>query len=151
MNPVTFIWDSRTRSIHIKWNGFFSIGWVNGKAEKKVFGIPVPALFHLRKMPSPSIRLASLKEGLSFLKKWRLRKIEGTFSFPNPMVNGVLYGWLSAFESIKENRKIDLAINFLEENWCSGEATVSPKVTFHYFKRWVPLFFKRWGRWSRRR
>jgi hypothetical protein len=35
-------------------------------------------------------------EALSFLSKWRLKKVEGTFSFPDPMVNGLLYGWTSA-------------------------------------------------------
>jgi hypothetical protein len=59
------------------------------------------------------------------------------------MVNGILYGWLSALGPKKENRKINVTINFLGENWCSGEATVSLKVAFHYFKRLVPLFLKK--------
>jgi hypothetical protein len=42
MIPVSFIWDTRKRSVYIKWNGFFSLGWEKGKILKKMFGLTIP-------------------------------------------------------------------------------------------------------------
>jgi hypothetical protein len=58
------------------------------------------------------------------------------------MLNGILYGWMSAIATEKADRNIDLTINFLGENWCSGEATVSPKALFHHLRRWALLFLR---------
>lgn len=139
MMPISLAWDSREKSILIKWDGFFSFGWEEGKKVKKLWKIPIPyspGVHGDQKIRPRRIRWVYLKAFLSFLREWKLKRVEGSLSFPDPMVNGILYGWLSAMESEKESRKTDLTINFLGENWCSGEATVAPRVLFHYLKRW---------------
>jgi hypothetical protein len=146
MIPISLTWDTREKVILIKWNGFFSFGWEKGKRVKTIFKIPIPyrsGAKREKKTHFPQMRWIYLKEVFSFLRGWKLKRAEGTLSFQDPMVNGILHGWLSAFGPKKENRKINVTINFLGENWCSGEATISPKVVFHYLKRWGPLFFKK--------
>jgi hypothetical protein len=88
------------------------------------------------------MRWIHLKEGFSFLSKWKLKKVEGTFSFPDPMVNGLLYGWVSAMESTETGRKFDVNINFLGENRCSGEAIISMMILLYHFKKWFFLLFR---------
>jgi hypothetical protein len=88
------------------------------------------------------MRWVYLKELFSFLTKWRLKKIEGTLSLPDPMMNGVIYGWVSALEARKGGRKINVSINFLGENRISGEAVLSPGVFSNYLKRWIFLLLK---------
>jgi len=141
MIPVSIIWDTRKRSIQVKWNGFFSFGWENGKVLKKVVGIPIP--FDIRgkgrKVDLHRMRWIYLKQIFSLLKEWKLKKVEGTLSLPDPMVNGVFYGWLSGMETGRVSRKVNLSINFIGENWCTGEATISPKVLFYHLRRILPL------------
>jgi hypothetical protein len=148
MNPVLLTWDSRTKSVYVKWNGFLSLGWENGRLVKRMLGIPIPFGFRRKgeRIGASMMRWAYLKEAVSFLRKWELKKVEGTLSFSDPMVNGILYGWMSAIATEKTGRKIDLTINFLGENWCSGEATVSPKILFYHLRRWALLFFGGRGR-----
>jgi hypothetical protein len=83
------------------------------------------------------MRWIYLKGIFSFLTKWRVNKVEGALSFPDPMVNGILYGWASALETGKPNRRIRVTVNFLGENWCKGEVTVSLKTLFHHFRGWI--------------
>ena len=146
MIPISLTWDTREKVILIKWNGFFSFGWEKGKRVKTICKIPIPRRSGAKrdkKIHFPQIRWIYLKEVFSFLGEWKLKRAEGTLSFQDPMVNGILYGWLSALGSKEGKRKINLTINFLGENWCSGEVAVSPKVAFHCLKRWVPLFLKK--------
>ena len=146
MIPISLTWDTREKVILIKWNGFLSFGREKGKWVKTICKIPIPyrsGAKRDKKIHFSQMRWIYLKEVFSFLGEWKLKRAEGTLSFQDPMVNGILYGWLSAFGPRKENRKINLTINFVGENWCSGEATVSPKVAFHCLKRWVPLFLKK--------
>ncbi len=91
----------------------------------------------------PKMSRIHAKETFLFLKEWKVKKVEGSFSFPDPMVNGVLYGWSSALGLGQESRRIVLDINFCGENWCSGEVTVSPKAFFRYLLRWFPLLLGR--------
>jgi hypothetical protein len=139
MIPVSFIWDTRKRSVYIKWNGFFSLGWEKGRVLKKTFGLtlPIPLSGASGKIHSPSMRWIYLKGAFSFLKGWKLKKVQGSLSFPDPMVNGLLYGCLSALEKEKVDRNINLTINFVGENWCSGEATISAKTLFGHLKGWI--------------
>jgi hypothetical protein len=139
MIPVSFVWDTRKESAYIKWNGFFSLGWEEGKVLKKTFGLTIPIPFPAAsgRIHSPTMRWAYLKGAFSFLIEWKLRKLEGSLSFPDPMVNGLLYGWLSALEKEKVDRKVNLTINFLGENWCLGEATISPKTLFGHLTGWI--------------
>jgi hypothetical protein len=141
MIPVSFTWDTRKRSIQIKWNRFFSLGWENGKVRKKVVGIPIPFDFRRkgRKFHLYRMRWIYLKEIFSLLKEWEPKKLEGTLSFPDPMVNGVFYGWLSAITERRVGQKVNVGSNFVGENWCVGEATISPKVLFHHLRRILPL------------
>jgi hypothetical protein len=141
MTPVSFSWDTEKRSITFKWNGFFSFGWEKGKVLKRIFGFPIPNGFKRKKIHFP-MRWIHLKEGFSFLSKWKLKKVEGTFSFPDPMVNGLLYGWVSAMESTEAGRKFNVSINFLGENRCSGEAVISVRTLLQHFKKWFFLIFR---------
>ena len=141
MIPVSFSWDTEKRSITLKWNGFFSFGWKMGKISKKILGFPIPYGFKRKKTHFP-MRWIYLKEGFSFLSKWKLKKVEGTLSFPDPMVNGLLYGWISAIGSTETGRKLNVNINFLGENRCSGEAILSVRTLLYHFKKWLFLLFR---------
>src|SRR5512139_1657762 len=98
MIPISLSWDTQKKKIILKWNGFISSEWENGKTITKILGIPVPSRFKKREVHIP-MQWVYVKGIFSFLTQWRVRKIEGTFSFPDPMVNGILYGWLSAIDS----------------------------------------------------
>jgi hypothetical protein len=141
MIPVLFSWDTQKRSISLKWNGFFSFGWNKGKTLAKILGIPIAFGFKKKKTHFP-IRWVYLKEGFSFLSEWKVKHAEGTFSFSDPMVNGILYGWVSAIESGRAGRRINVTINFLGENRCSGEAIISARTFLQHLKKWVFLFFR---------
>jgi len=146
MIPLSFIWDMKKRSIAFQWNGFFSLGKEREKTLVKIFGIPIPFRTKLKEVRFP-IRWFYLKEGLSFISKWRLKKLEGTFSFSDPMVNGILYGWISAFGTREGDQKVNVTINFLGENGCRGEMTISLKILFHHLRRWIfPLLKEMRGR-----
>ena len=88
------------------------------------------------------MRWIYLKEFFSFLTKWKLKKVEGTFSLPDPMMNGLLYGWISALGTGRAGQKTYVTINFLGENRFSGEAVLSLKTLFLYLKRWVFLLLR---------
>jgi len=135
MIPFSFFWDTKKRSILLKSDGFFSFRREDEKVLVKILGFRIrfgvrPQKVHFRP------RWVYLKEGFSFLSKWKLKKIDGTFSFSDPMVNGVLYGWMSAIQTEKVSRKLNVSINFLGENRFSGEAALPLKPFFHHLKRW---------------
>jgi hypothetical protein len=141
MIPFLLSWDTQRRLISLKWNGFFSLVWEKGKVLMKMLSFPIP--FRLRQKKSHfHIQWIYLKELFSFLAKWKLRKVEGAFSLPDPMINGLVYGWIRALEAVKPDRKISVTINFLGENRFSGEAALSLKVFFHHLKRWVFLLLR---------
>jgi hypothetical protein len=140
MIPVSLCWDTRKRSALLKWNGLISSGWQDGKIRVKILGSPIPLSLKKNgvqlfgKLP---VRWIYLKGIFSFLSKWKLKKVEGTFSFPDPMVNGVLYGWMSAIQAGGVHRKNRVTVNFLGENWCEGEMTLSLKIFFQYLRSWI--------------
>jgi hypothetical protein len=154
MIPISFCWDTRKRSLLLKWNGLFSLGWENGKISTKVLRVSIPIPMKRKKIQLPArfpMRWVYFKGIFSFLTKWRVKKIEGTLSFPDPMVNGVLYGWMSAFPVGGTDGKVHLTINFLGENWCRGEVTLSLKILFHHIKMWIfPLIRDMRGRKPRK-
>lgn len=141
MIPFSLSWNTQKRMISLKWNGFLSLGWEKGKVLTKMLGFSIPYRFRQKRIHF-RMRWVYLKEGFSFLKKWKLKKVEGTFSLPDPMINGLLYGWISALEIGKAGQKIHITINFLGENRFSGEAILSLKTFFHDLKRWVFLFLR---------
>ena len=150
MIPISLRWDSRKRSVLFKWNGLISSGWQGGKIRMRILGLPLPLPLKKKgiqlfgKLP---IRWVYLKGMFSFLPKWKLKKVEGTFSFPDPMVNGVLYGWMSAIQAGRADRKNRMTVNFLGDNWCGGEMTLSLKIFFQYLRSWIfPLIRERRGR-----
>jgi len=154
MIPISLCWDTRKRSAVLKWNGLISSGWQDGKIRVKILGSPIPLSLkkngvHLfGKLP---VRWIYLKGIFSFLSKWKLKKVEGTFSFPDPMVNGVLYGWMSAIQAGGVDRKNRVTVNFLGENWCEGEMTLSLKIFFQYLRSWIfSLIRERRGRKGRK-
>jgi hypothetical protein len=107
----------------------------------RIFGFPFP--FN----PSEKgirfrMRWIYLKEALSFLKEWRLKKMEGTISLPDPMINGLLYGWISALETERTGEKIHVTINFTGQNRFSGEAILPLKAFIYHLKRWVFLLIR---------
>ncbi len=134
-------WDTQKRLVSIKGSGFFSLVWEKGKILIKILGFSIPfrprqKRFHFH------IRWIYLREALSFLTKWKIKKVEGTFSLPDPMMNGCLYGWISAFETVKPSRKINVTVNFLGENRFSGEAALFPKAFFQHLKKVVVLLLR---------
>jgi hypothetical protein len=154
MIPISLCWDTRKRSVLLKWNGFISSGWQNGKILMKILGLPIPLPLKRKGIQLPGklpIRWIYLKGIFSFLPKCKLKKVEGTLSFPDPMVNGVLYGWMSAIQTGRADRKNHVAVNFLGENWCRGEMTLSLKIFFHYLRSWIfPLVREMRGRKPRK-
>lgn len=140
MTPISLNWDTRKRSFSFKWNRFLFFGWEDGKTAAEIVGIPIPLPLRMKKTRLPGkfpIRWIYLKGMFSFFTKWKLEKVEGTLSFQDPMVNGILYGWMSALQAGRVNRRINVTVNFLGENWCSGEVTLSPKILFHNFRSWI--------------
>jgi len=136
MIPFSFSWDTQKRMVSLKWNGFLSLVWKKGKVLTRILGFRIPLHFR-RERVGLSMRWVCVKKAFSFLRKWKLKRVEGTLSFPDPVVNGLLYGWISILETRKEDQKIRLSINFLGENRFSGEATISSKTFFHHLTRWV--------------
>ncbi len=138
MIPFSFLWDTQKRSILLKWNGFLSLERKRGNVLMRIFGFPFPFHPSEKGLPLP-MRWIHLKGSLSFLKEWRLKKIEGTISFPDPMINGVLYGWTNALETGRTGEKIPVTINFLGQNRFSGEAILPLKAFIYHVKKWVFL------------
>ena len=140
MIPISFCWDTRKRSLLFKWNGLFSAGWESGNISTKILRMSIPIPMKRKKIRLPGrfpMRWIYFKGIFSFLTKWRVKKMESTLSFPDPMVNGVLYGWMSAFPIGGTDRKIQLNINFVGESWCRGEVSLSLKILFHHIKTWI--------------
>ena len=150
MIPISLCWDTRKRSALLKWNGLISLRWQNGKILTRVLGLPIPLHFKKKGVQLPGkipIRQIRLKGMLSFFSKWKLRKVEGTLSFPDPMVNGILCGWMSAIQAESPDRKNRVTVNFLGENWCRGEMILSLKLFFQYLRSWIiPLVREMRGR-----
>jgi len=145
MIPFSFLWDTKKRLILLKSDGFFSFRREDEKVLVKILGFPIRFGVRPKKVHLP-MRLIYLKEGFSFLSKWKLKKIDGTFSFSDPMVNGVLYGWMSAIQTKEASRKVNVSINFLGENRLTGEAVLPLKPFSHHLKRWIFLPLReKWG------
>ncbi len=143
MIPISLYWDSREKSIRLKWDGFISSRWRNGKISTRVLRIPIPFRLKMdesRLSVKPPMRWVYLKGIFSFLGGWKLKEMEGTLSFSDPMVNGVLYGWMSAFQTRKSGRKVRLTVNFSGENSCRGEATLSLSQLFYHLRSWILPF-----------
>jgi hypothetical protein len=141
MTPISLSWDTREGSIRFKWSRVLSLEWEKRKVFMKILGFPKSLGSKQENIHFP-VRWVYLKGTLSFLKEWKLKKLEGTLSFPDPMVNGLLYGLTSAIDAGKTDRKIDVTINFLGENWCRGEVIISLKMLFHHLRRWIVPFIK---------
>jgi hypothetical protein len=154
MIPVSFCWDTQKRSVLLKWNGFISSQWKDEKISIKILGCSIPISIKNQEIQPPGrlpMRWVYLKGIFTFLTKWKLKKLEGNLSFPDPMVNGILYGWASAIQGMEKNQKIHVAINFLGENWWRGEVTISLKILFHHFRSWIfPLIHEMRGKKPRK-
>ena len=123
MIPISLLWDTRKRFIRLAWDGFLSVGWEKGRMLARILGIPVSCPLKKRTLRVP-VRPMPLREAVVFLKAWRIKRVEGTISLPDPMVNGVLYGWLSAVQSMGQEGRVNVTVSFLGENSCSGEAVM---------------------------
>jgi hypothetical protein len=140
MIPISFRCDVRKRSASLNVDGFISAEWESGKMTTKILGMPIPLFLKKEKtqffgVPPP--RWSYLKGVFSFLTQWKVKKVEGTFSLPDPMMNGILYGWMSALQTTRPDRKMTVTINFLGENWLKGEFGVSLKTLFRHFRSWI--------------
>ncbi|MGZ3525049.1 MAG: hypothetical protein ACXU9L_09685 [Thermodesulfobacteriota bacterium] len=140
MIPISFWCDARKRSASLEVDGFVSAKWENGEMTTKILRIPIP--FSLKKekirlFGIPPARWSYVKGVFSFLTEWKIKKVEGTLSLPDPMMNGIFYGWMSVIQTREPDRKVAVTINFLGENWLKGEFTVSLKTLFHHFRSWI--------------
>jgi hypothetical protein len=155
MIPISFSWDSQKRCITLQWNGFFSFGLEKGKSFVKIFGIPLPIRPEsLRSKPKKTyfpMQWSYFKGAFSFLRSWKLKKVEGTISFPDPMANGLLYGWMNAFRTYHPDQNIHMTINFLGENWCRGEAVLSLKSLIYHIRKWIFPLIRNMKKGSRKR
>jgi len=149
MTPFKLIWDSQKGLLTLNWNRLFSIGREGEKSILKVLGIPIPLPPSPNKVTFP-MRWFYIKNGISFIAHWRLERLEGTISFSDPMINGVLYGWLSALEGVKPKKKFGVTINFLGTNNFSGQASIPPRVLFTHLRRWILPLFLEMGRAKRK-
>ncbi len=138
MIPVKLLWDTRRKSISVKWNRFFSFTWEEGRPLVRILGFRKSLRLSGRRIPG-QFQLAYLRETLSFLSKWKLDRLEGTLSLPDPMLNGMLYGWWGALNKGGPEHKFNVTINFLGENWIAGEASVSPWASFRYLRKFMPF------------
>jgi hypothetical protein len=150
MIPVSVKWNTQERLINLQWDGLISSEWKEGRTSIKILGCSIPIPTKKQKIQLAGklpLRWIYLKGIFSFLTRLKLKKLEATLSFPDPMVNGILYGWTSAIQTGNSNRKIHVTINFLGENWCEGEMTLSLKIFFQYLRRWIfPLIREMRGR-----
>ena len=141
MIPISFWWNARKRSVSSKLDGVFSAEWKNGKLTTKILGIAIPLslIKHKTRFSGiPPVRWLYLKGIFSFLKGWKMKRVEGTVSFPDPMVNGILYGWMSAARAAGDRgEKLDITVNFLGENWLKGKFAFSLKTLIHHFRNWI--------------
>jgi hypothetical protein len=54
---------------------------------------------------------------------------------------------MNAIQAGRADRKNRMTLNFLGENWCEGEMTLSLKIFFQYLRSWVfSLIRERRGR-----
>jgi hypothetical protein len=143
MIPISLNWDTQKKLVFLRWNGFVSSEWEGGKIVVKILGMSIPLKKEKIQLPGRlPIRWIYLKGFLSFVTKWKIKKVEGTLSFPDPMINGILYGWMSAIQAGKGERKIDVTVNFLGENGCRGEATLPLKIFFRHLRSWISLLIR---------
>ncbi len=151
MIPISFWWNARKRSAGLKMDGFVSSEWENAKVTTKILKMPIPLSWTKEKTRFsgiPPVRWLYLKGFFSFLTGWKMKKVEGTVSFSDPMVNGILYGWMSAARGAWDrDGKIDVTVNFSGENRLEGEFTISLKTLVRQFRSWVyPLIREMRGR-----
>lgn len=93
MIPISLNWDTRKRCLLLKWNGFISSGWRYGKMSMRILGLPIPLLLKKKRIRSPvklPVQWIYLKGIFTFLTSWRLKKVEGTLSFPMHGQRGTL-------------------------------------------------------------
>jgi len=154
MIPISLCWDTQRKSVLLRWNGFVSSGWESGRVMMKILGIRIPLPMKKKKIQlhgRPPIRWRYLKGFFSFLTGWKMKRVEGTVCIPDPMVNGILYGWISAVQTERVEQKIRITVNFLGENWCRGEVTLSLKILFRHLRNWIfPLILEIRGRKPRK-
>lgn len=155
MIPISLKWNTQNRSFSIQWDGMMGSEYREGKTFIKILGSPLPIpIRRIRIEPSRRflIRWVYLKGMFSFIKDWKIKKIEGAISFQDPMINGVFYGWASAVYSWNSDRKVCIHINFLGENWWRGEMIISPRLLFYHLKKWIfPMVREIKGKKTKRR
>jgi len=140
MIPISFWCDARKKSACLRVDGILSAEWEKGKGKAKILFISVPVPLRIQKnklFGIPPVRWKYLKGFFSFLKEWKMKKVEGTFSLPDPMMNGILYGWMSTLQTRGPDRKIDLTVNFLGENWVKGEFRIPIRTILNHFGSWM--------------
>ncbi len=136
MIPFSFYWDTQRQWIGLKWDGLFSIYRERGGNFVKIFGLRFPLPVKERKIRF-QMQFLSLKDIYSFISKLRIRKADVGISYPDPVINGILYGLAGALKMDEGRGRVNLRINFLGKNWFRGEITLSLRVIFYSLKRWI--------------
>ncbi|GEM_PF-754384 len=145
MIPISLRWDTQRKRLSLYWNGFFSMGWEEGREGVRVFRIPLPIRTKKKKLYNLRfpLRWKYLRGILSFLKDWKIKRIEGSVSFPDPMVNGWAYGCWVILQPWMKEKKIRGTVNFLGENWFRGEIVLSLRDGMDHFRKWIfPLLLE---------
>ncbi len=145
MIPISLRWDTQRKRLSLHWNGFFSMGWEEGREEVRVFRIRLPIRRKKKKIYDLRfpLRWKDLKGILSFLKDWKIKRIEGSVSFPDPMVNGLAYGCSVILQPWMKGKKIRATVNFLGENGFRGEVILSLREGMAHFRKWIfPLLLE---------
>lgn len=141
MIPISFSWDTQKRRISLRWNGIGSWEYREGGGEIKVFKFPIPVQIQMDREKLSNLRVLVrwnyLKGIFSLLKDLKALRIEATVSLPDPMVNGLLYGGWAMFQEGARRKGIDGTVNFLGQNWCKGEVSLSLRDGIIHFKKWV--------------
>ncbi|MGQ9509741.1 MAG: hypothetical protein ACUVTN_10125 [Thermodesulfobacteriota bacterium] len=145
MIPISIRWDTQRKRLAIYWNGFWSIEWEEGRGSVKVFRIPLPVRMKRKKFYDLRflLRMKYLKEILSFLKDWKIKRIEVSVSPHDPMMSGVLYGCSVLLQPWMKEKMIQGTVNFLGQNWFRGEVILSLKDGIDHLRKWIlPLLLE---------
>lgn len=136
LTPVSLRFDSRERSLHVRWMGLSVTKRLAKKRPKpakekgerkkrRSFKVPIRLLFKERTLIYEVVQ-KTFRSILNMLKTVSIHDLEGSFSTPDPALNGMLWGIFSSLQL--EN--VRLSANFQNVNYIRGSLRFYPyKVT----------------------
>ena len=129
--PISLGYDSAAKWFQVRWLGL-TITRRLGKekpekigektAEKKNYGRAIMARFWQKRDLVLQLFYQLGRFGLEVVRKLRFRDSVVSFSLPDPMWNGVLYGVLCNFHL----DEVNLSVNFVQRNYARIWVTVYP-------------------------